>query len=88
MKTFVARFVKDESGAMAIEYGLIAALIASGVLDRQPRVKHVEGAARRCYDYILFGLAAARQEPGPERRPHRPNVLSIASEVVASVVTA
>ncbi len=28
MKNFVARFVKDESGATAIEYGLIAALIA------------------------------------------------------------
>ena len=28
MKNLVARFVKDESGATAIEYGLIAALIA------------------------------------------------------------
>jgi pilus assembly protein Flp/PilA len=28
MKTLVSRFVKDESGATAIEYGLIAALIA------------------------------------------------------------
>ncbi len=28
MSKFVARFVKDESGATAIEYGLIAALIA------------------------------------------------------------
>ena len=28
MKTLVNRFVKDESGATAIEYGLIAALIA------------------------------------------------------------
>lgn len=28
MNKFVARFVKDESGATAIEYGLIAALIA------------------------------------------------------------
>ena len=28
MKTLFARFVKDESGATAIEYGLIAALIA------------------------------------------------------------
>jgi hypothetical protein len=51
-------------------------------------VQHVKGAARRCNDYILFGLAAARQEAGPERRPHRPNVLSVASEVVASIVTA
>ena len=28
MKTILARFVKDESGATAIEYGLIAALIS------------------------------------------------------------
>jgi pilus assembly protein Flp/PilA len=28
MKSLVSRFLKDESGATAIEYGLIAALIA------------------------------------------------------------
>lgn len=28
MKTIFARFVKDEKGATAIEYGLIAALVA------------------------------------------------------------
>ncbi len=28
MTKFVSRFIKDESGATAIEYGLIAALIA------------------------------------------------------------
>ncbi len=28
MKNFVGRFIKDESGATAIEYGLMAALIA------------------------------------------------------------
>jgi pilus assembly protein Flp/PilA len=28
MSKFVARFMKDESGATAIEYGLIAALIS------------------------------------------------------------
>jgi pilus assembly protein Flp/PilA len=31
MKT-VARFMNDESGATAIEYGLIAALIAVGII--------------------------------------------------------
>lgn len=31
MKTFT-RFLKDESGATAIEYGLIAALIAVGII--------------------------------------------------------
>jgi pilus assembly protein Flp/PilA len=32
MNTFVARFVKDESGATAIEYGLIAAIVAVGII--------------------------------------------------------
>ena len=32
MKTLVKRFVKDESGATAIEYGLIAALIAIAII--------------------------------------------------------
>lgn len=30
--TNVARFVRDESGATAIEYGLIAALISVGII--------------------------------------------------------
>ncbi len=33
MTNFVARFVKDESGATAIEYGLIAMLISVAVPD-------------------------------------------------------
>lgn len=32
MKTIFARFVKDESGATAIEYGLIAAGIAVAII--------------------------------------------------------
>jgi pilus assembly protein Flp/PilA len=32
MSKFVTRFLKDESGATAIEYGLIAALIAVVVI--------------------------------------------------------
>jgi pilus assembly protein Flp/PilA len=32
MKTLVARFVKDESGATAIEYGLIAAIVGVGII--------------------------------------------------------
>ena len=32
MKTLINRFVKDESGATAIEYGLIAALIAVAII--------------------------------------------------------
>ena len=32
MRALVSRFVKDESGATAIEYGLIAALIAVAII--------------------------------------------------------
>lgn len=32
MKTVFARFAKDESGATAIEYGLIAGLISIGII--------------------------------------------------------
>jgi len=32
MKTLVSRFVKDESGATAIEYGLIAAGISIAII--------------------------------------------------------
>jgi pilus assembly protein Flp/PilA len=32
MKTVIARFTKDESGATAIEYGLIAAIVGIGIV--------------------------------------------------------
>ena len=32
MKTLFVRFVKNESGATAIEYGLIAALMSVGII--------------------------------------------------------
>lgn len=32
MKNLVSRFLKDESGATAIEYGLIIALIAAAII--------------------------------------------------------
>jgi len=32
MTTLLSRFVKDESGATAVEYGLIAALIAVAII--------------------------------------------------------
>ena len=32
MKTVVTRFLKDESGVTAIEYGLIAAFIGVGII--------------------------------------------------------
>ena len=32
MNTIVTRFAKDESGATAIEYGLIAAIVGVGII--------------------------------------------------------
>jgi pilus assembly protein Flp/PilA len=32
MKSLFSRFVKDESGATAIEYGLIAAIVGIGII--------------------------------------------------------
>jgi pilus assembly protein Flp/PilA len=32
MKNLISRFVKDESGATAIEYGLIAALVSVAII--------------------------------------------------------
>ena len=32
MKTFLARFAQDESGATPIEYGLIAAIVGVGII--------------------------------------------------------
>jgi pilus assembly protein Flp/PilA len=32
MKNFVSRFANDESGATAIEYGLIAAIVSVGII--------------------------------------------------------
>lgn len=32
MKTLFSRFVNDESGATAIEYGLIAAIVGVGII--------------------------------------------------------
>ncbi|MEE9271680.1 MAG: Flp family type IVb pilin [Robiginitomaculum sp.] len=38
MQNFITRFVKDESGATAIEYGLIAALIAVAIIASATKV--------------------------------------------------
>jgi pilus assembly protein Flp/PilA len=39
MKSLFSRFVKDESGATAIEYGLIAAIIGVGIIAALGTVK-------------------------------------------------
>jgi pilus assembly protein Flp/PilA len=40
MKSLFNRFVKDESGATAIEYGLIAAIIGVGIIAALQGVKN------------------------------------------------
>ncbi len=39
MKTLFSKFVQDESGATAIEYGLIAAVIGVGIITALTNVK-------------------------------------------------
>ncbi|MDP1639733.1 MAG: Flp family type IVb pilin [Hyphomicrobium sp.] len=39
MKTFLARFAENESGATAIEYGLIAAFIGVGIITGLTQLK-------------------------------------------------
>ncbi len=39
MKTIFARFMKDESGATAIEYGLIAAIVSVGLISALTSLK-------------------------------------------------
>jgi pilus assembly protein Flp/PilA len=56
MQKLFARFVKDESGATAIEYGLIAALIAVAIITAA-RLLGAELAAT--FTYITTQLAGA-----------------------------
>jgi len=39
MKSLFARFVKDESGATAIEYGLIAGIVGVGIAGALPGLR-------------------------------------------------
>lgn len=55
MKNLFARFAKDESGATAIEYGLIAALIGVGIITAATSVgTEVSGT----FDDVATSLAA------------------------------
>jgi pilus assembly protein Flp/PilA len=52
---FVSRFVKDQSGATAIEYGLIVALIAVVIITS---VKAVGTQLGKTFTSVSTGLAA------------------------------
>jgi pilus assembly protein Flp/PilA len=56
MSKFVTRFLKDESGATAIEYGLIAALIAVVLVGA---LQAVGGSLTDKFDQISQALDAA-----------------------------
>ena len=55
MKNLVARFRKDESGATAIEYGLIAALIGVGII---VAVTSVRDELEATFEDVETGLAS------------------------------
>ncbi len=56
MKTLINRFKADESGATAIEYGLIAALIAVAII---AAVRAVGGTLSDTFDAVDAGLVNA-----------------------------
>jgi pilus assembly protein Flp/PilA len=55
MKSLFSRFVKDESGATAIEYGLIAAIIGVGIV---VSLQGVKGKLVSTFSDVSTGLAA------------------------------
>ena len=55
MKKFISKFVSDESGATAIEYGLIAALIAVVII---AAVTTLGGSLSATFDAVSDELVA------------------------------
>jgi len=56
MSKFVTRFLKDESGATAIEYGLIAALIAVAAIAAMQNIGTSLGTT---FNSVASNMAAA-----------------------------
>lgn len=57
MKTLVSRFIKSESGATAIEYGLIAALVSVVIITA---ITTMGTNLTATFDSIATALGAAR----------------------------
>lgn len=55
MKSFVSKFLKNESGATAIEYGLIAALVSVVIITA---VTTMGGNLESTFDSIASALGA------------------------------
>jgi len=63
MQNLVSRFIKDESGATAIEYGLIAALIAVGIIGAAGALGgNVSGTFTTISDSSTYRIKAASSE--------------------------
>jgi len=60
MSKFVTRFLKDESGATAIEYGLIAALIAVVLVGS---LQAVGGSLKTAFEKISTDVNTATAAP-------------------------
>ncbi len=60
MKALFNRFKNDESGATAIEYGLIAALIAVAII---AAVRAVGGSLSTTFDGVNTELESAQPTP-------------------------
>jgi pilus assembly protein Flp/PilA len=58
MKNVFARFIKDQSGATAIEYGLIAAIIGVGIITVLGLVK---GELNTTFTKVETALKTANQ---------------------------
>ena len=56
MKNIVSRFVKDESGATAIEYGLIAALVGVGII---AALQNLRGELQNTFTTVSTELQSA-----------------------------
>lgn len=59
MKTFINKFAKDESGATAIEYGLIAALIAVVIIGA---VTALGGGIKGSFNEVAEAMGATAAE--------------------------
>ncbi len=54
--TMFSRFMKDESGATAIEYGLIAAIVAVGII---AALKNVSTSLQTTFNNVKDNLGTA-----------------------------
>lgn len=61
MQNLVTRFIKDESGATAIEYGLIAALISVALI---AGAKAIGDGLNTKFDAVASAVTGATINPG------------------------